>query len=194
MKNSCIPISRAEGGMMYSTRRSEPNPPVMPMKGVQLNASEREKRRQTLKWRTVNAIYHCLAPWVEFNCQTNYQLQVVLLERIYLTLNTLVLFPITRNCYSNFPPVIRLREHSSQQALRPMKTPLTPKRKDVKKWQNFTSVCTHTMVRTNHPTQAPSTDSDLKNANIIPDLLGWLKLLLYCLLKCGLREPRCTPS
>ena len=34
MTISCFPALTAEGGMMYSTRRSPPYPPVMPWRGV----------------------------------------------------------------------------------------------------------------------------------------------------------------
>ena len=35
MTNSCVPSSRASGGMMYSTLRSPPYPPVMPLKELE---------------------------------------------------------------------------------------------------------------------------------------------------------------
>lgn len=34
MIKSCFPALRASGGIMYSTRRSPPKPPVMPCNGV----------------------------------------------------------------------------------------------------------------------------------------------------------------
>ena len=81
MMNSCIPASRADGGMIYSTRRSDPKPPVMPVEGVRSNPNGGE-HRQTLKRSTVNTINHRLASWVKFNCQNIIcQPQDALLER-----------------------------------------------------------------------------------------------------------------
>jgi hypothetical protein len=53
----------------------------------------------------------------------------------------------------------------------------------MKERQKITSFWTYMMAQMNRPIQAPSIDETQIN---ITDLLGWLELLLYCVLESGL--------
>ena len=104
----CVPWVMAEGGMMYSTRRSPPYPPVMPVEGEsRVQFSRRaEGEGRTLKRRAVCGVYHGFASGVEFNW--NGLMRSVRRGREEQTLDARVLLPVGWDGDEDFPPVVCL--------------------------------------------------------------------------------------